>query len=115
MILEKESSVLGYPGEISMPLDGDHYEVCKFDSREDPRYVIIRNALESLIQKSKSRGTVSKSLAICEAGDLGANSAQGVPGIPETSLEQVISVSYSRRVTMTSSAAAERRGRVPGF
>lgn len=107
--------MLGYPGEISMPLDGDHYEVCRFDSREDPRYIIVRNALESLIQKSTSRGIVSKSLAICEAASLGANFVRDLPERPETSLEQVLSVSYSRRVTMPSSAVAGRSGRVPGF
>lgn len=115
MLLEKDSSVLGYPGEISMPLDGNHHEVCKFESRGDPGYVIVRNSLESLIQKSKSRGIVSKSLAICGAGNLAANLAQGPPGKPEMPVEQVFSVSDSRRVTMTSSAVAGRRERIPGF
>ena len=39
-----------------MPLDGDHHGVCKFDSREDPRYISVRNTLESLIWKSNSIG-----------------------------------------------------------
>ncbi|KAH6656268.1 hypothetical protein BKA67DRAFT_551404 [Truncatella angustata] len=52
MVLEKDSSVLGYPGEISKPLDADHHGVCKYESRDDPRYVTVRNALKSLIGKA---------------------------------------------------------------
>jgi hypothetical protein len=48
MVLEKDSSVLGYPGEISKSLDADHHTVCKYDGREDPRYVTVRNYLKSL-------------------------------------------------------------------
>lgn len=51
MILEKDSSVLGYPGEISKVLDADHHGVCKYDSPEDPLYVNVRNVLKSLISK----------------------------------------------------------------
>ncbi|KAK8101908.1 hypothetical protein PG999_012282 [Apiospora kogelbergensis] len=53
MVLEKDSSVLGYPGEISKPLDADHHGVCKYESREDPRYITVRNALKSLIGKAE--------------------------------------------------------------
>ncbi|GFP60247.1 vegetative incompatibility protein HET-E-1 [Trichoderma asperellum] len=55
MVLEKESSVLGYPGEISKPLDADHNGVCKYDGPDDPRYITIRNALKSLVAKSNHR------------------------------------------------------------
>jgi hypothetical protein len=53
MVLEKESSVLGYPGEISKPLDADHHGVCKYDSPNDPRYITVRNVLKSLVGKAK--------------------------------------------------------------
>ncbi|KAK6833360.1 hypothetical protein PG987_008054 [Apiospora arundinis] len=53
MVLEKDSSVLGYPGEISKPLDADHHGVCKYESREDPKYITVRNALKSLIGKAE--------------------------------------------------------------
>jgi hypothetical protein len=36
MVLEKDSSVLGYPGEISKPLDANHHGVCKNDSPDYP-------------------------------------------------------------------------------
>ncbi|KFY91850.1 hypothetical protein V500_04437 [Pseudogymnoascus sp. VKM F-4518 (FW-2643)] len=55
MVLEKDSSVLGYPGEISKPLDADHHGVCKYESPNDPRYIAVRNVLKSLVGKSKPR------------------------------------------------------------
>ncbi|KAI8630209.1 NACHT and WD domain protein [Xylariaceae sp. FL1651] len=51
MVLEKDSSVLGYPGETSKALDADHHGVCKFESPEDPNYVTVRNVLKSLMSK----------------------------------------------------------------
>jgi hypothetical protein len=38
MILDKDSSVLGYPGELTIPLYTDHRGVSKFSSRDDPSY-----------------------------------------------------------------------------
>lgn len=51
MVLEKDSSILGYPNEVSKPLDADHHNVCKYTSQEDPNYVSVRNALRSVIGK----------------------------------------------------------------
>lgn len=52
MILEKESSVLEYPGEISKPLTNvDHHGVCKYQSPNDPNSVTVRNFLKSLFSK----------------------------------------------------------------
>lgn len=56
MVLEKDSSVLGYAGEISKPLDADHHGVYKYDSPDDPSYIAIRNVLKSLVGKSKLGG-----------------------------------------------------------
>lgn len=56
MVLEKDSSVLGYPGEISKPLDADHHSVCKYTSPDDPRYITVRNVLKTLISAAKSKG-----------------------------------------------------------
>ncbi|KAI0202637.1 hypothetical protein F4808DRAFT_68297 [Astrocystis sublimbata] len=53
MVLEKDSSILGYPGEISRPLDADHHGVCKFDGPNDPKYIAVRNVLKSLVGKSE--------------------------------------------------------------
>ncbi|KAM0816606.1 putative NACHT and WD domain protein [Seiridium cardinale] len=51
MVLEKDSSVLGYPGETSKALDADHHGVCKYDSPRDPNYITVRNVLKSLVSK----------------------------------------------------------------
>jgi hypothetical protein len=51
MVLERDSSILGYPGEISKALVADHHGVCKYDSRQDPNYVAVRNVLKSLVSK----------------------------------------------------------------
>lgn len=51
MILEKDSSLLGYPGETSKALDADHHGVCKYDSRQDPNYISVRNVLKSIVSK----------------------------------------------------------------
>ena len=49
--MEKDSAVLGYPGEISRALDANHHNVCKFDSPQDPNYVAVKNAISSLVNK----------------------------------------------------------------
>ena len=49
MVLEKESSILGYPNEISKALDADHHDVCKYMDASDPNYVSVRNILRSLL------------------------------------------------------------------
>lgn len=36
-ILEKDTAILGYPKEVSQPLNADHHGVCKFGSRRDLR------------------------------------------------------------------------------
>ncbi len=60
MVLEKESSILGYPGEISKSLNADHHDVCKYASQEDPNYVSVRDALKTLVKGLRSRGTFKK-------------------------------------------------------
>ena len=46
MIVEKESSVLGYAHEISTPLNADHHSICKFKSREDANYINVKNVIK---------------------------------------------------------------------
>ncbi|KAL8648406.1 MAG: hypothetical protein Q9210_005006 [Variospora velana] len=65
MVLEKDSSILGYPDEVSTPLDADHHDVCKYSSPRDPNYVSIRNALGSIIRRvSKSENITCASATI---------------------------------------------------
>lgn len=51
MVLERDSSILGYPGEISKALVADHHDVCKYDGPQDPNYVTVRNVLKTLVSK----------------------------------------------------------------
>lgn len=51
MILEKDASILGYPGETSKALDADHHNMCKYESPQDPNYIVVRNVLKSLVSK----------------------------------------------------------------
>ncbi|OAR03064.1 hypothetical protein LLEC1_04718, partial [Akanthomyces lecanii] len=51
LVLEKESSVLGFPGEKSRALAADHQGICKYDSPEDPNYISVRNTLWNMIRK----------------------------------------------------------------
>ncbi len=82
MVLEKDSSILGYPGEISKPLDADHHNVCKYASQQDPNYISVRNVLKSLISRlrkpdflppdnslGQDDGKLEKLLAISQAPD----------------------------------------------
>jgi WD40 repeat protein/pimeloyl-ACP methyl ester carboxylesterase len=57
MILERQSSILGYGEEISRPLEADHHEVCKYSSMDDPNYIAVRNALMAIVQDLRIRGT----------------------------------------------------------
>ncbi|KAH8881349.1 hypothetical protein GQ53DRAFT_848361 [Thozetella sp. PMI_491] len=55
MLLGKETSVLGYPDEISRGLDADHHNVCKYNSPKDPNYIIVRGALRILMKNIVKR------------------------------------------------------------
>lgn len=81
MVLHKNSSTLGYPGEVTKPLNADHHSVCKFSSQDDPGYVSVKNALQELIQQfSGTADQVDGSDTIQELHQLGA--ILGVTGAP---------------------------------
>lgn len=54
MVLEKESSVLGYPSELSRPLQADHHEVCKYSSPTDPSYISVKNTIKTFVSLLRS-------------------------------------------------------------
>jgi len=56
MVVERDSATLGYPGEISSPLNADHHNVCKFDSTQDSNYISVRDALQKLVATMGSTG-----------------------------------------------------------
>ena len=66
MILEKDSSILGYPGETSQPLDADHHNVCKFSHRHEQNYKSVRAVLATLISDygQKVVDSLPKSLGV---------------------------------------------------
>lgn len=49
LIVDKNTGVLGYPGETPQPLIANHHDVCKFKSPQDPNYVSIVGALRSVV------------------------------------------------------------------
>ncbi|KAF2759829.1 WD40 repeat-like protein [Pseudovirgaria hyperparasitica] len=63
MIVEKESSILGYPQEVSAALHADHHGVCKFANRNDSNYIKVKNVLrmwaQTILPPSKSYVSLS--------------------------------------------------------
>ncbi|MCJ1434911.1 hypothetical protein MMC27_004281 [Xylographa pallens] len=54
MVLDKDSSILGYPDEISKQLYADHHDVCKYSSPQDPNYISVRNILAALVARCRA-------------------------------------------------------------
>jgi hypothetical protein len=60
IIVSKTSAVLGYPREHTSPLDTDHSNMCKFESRDSPNYRLVRDTLSGLVSTAgASDGTAS--------------------------------------------------------
>jgi hypothetical protein len=57
MIVEKDSAILGYPGEQSQSMNTNHRDICKFESQTDPSYTVIRNVLASITANLIKEGT----------------------------------------------------------
>jgi WD40 repeat protein/pimeloyl-ACP methyl ester carboxylesterase len=51
LILQRDSSTLGYPEEITKPLDADHHDVCKYPNRQHSNYTSVRDVLIYLVEK----------------------------------------------------------------
>jgi len=54
LIVEKDSAIIGLPGERIQLLNADHRNVCKFDSPADNNYRTLRNAFASTIDSIES-------------------------------------------------------------
>lgn len=83
MVLEKDSSVLGYPGETSRALTADHHDVCKYESRRDPNYITVRNALKSLVSKIISTGGSNRQHASNRRSSLDLKSLLAITELPD--------------------------------
>ena len=53
MVLEKSSSILGYPTELSTSLNADHHNVCKFENAQVSNYVSVRNTLKTVVSSMR--------------------------------------------------------------
>ncbi|TPX16279.1 uncharacterized protein E0L32_003928 [Thyridium curvatum] len=88
MVLEKDSSVLGYPGETSKALNADHHGICKYDSPVDPNYITVRNVLRSLVSKIISnrftRGSESATVAANRRASLDLRALLAITELPST-------------------------------
>ena len=50
LIVDRESAVIGLPGERVQLLNADHRHVCKYDTRQDSNYISLRNAFVASIE-----------------------------------------------------------------
>ncbi|KAI1356671.1 WD40 repeat-like protein [Xylaria sp. FL0043] len=50
MIVEKQSAVIGLPNEEEQYLPADHRHVCKFESDQDPGYLIVMRKLKATVE-----------------------------------------------------------------
>ena len=75
LIVEKQSAVLGYPGETIIPLDADHRNMCKFPSNQDPAYITVRDILAGVVANASE--------AIVPRGDYGLQLLQEVEELPQ--------------------------------
>ncbi|KAI0968076.1 hypothetical protein F4678DRAFT_444469 [Xylaria arbuscula] len=82
MVLEKETSVLGYPGEVSKALNADHHGVCKPVSPNDQNYIVIRNILKSLVSKIISKDNAKKPALSDRRALLHLKSLLALPDLP---------------------------------
>lgn len=95
MIVERESAVLGLPGERIQLMNTNHRNICKFADQLDPNYLSLRNAFKSTVESikrdwiSKQRNlaitqlqTISDFLGVLEGpeADLGRVKQKQTPG-----------------------------------
>ncbi|KAK1253242.1 hypothetical protein MKX07_001319 [Trichoderma sp. CBMAI-0711] len=59
VVVEKDSAILGFDKERIQAMNADHRHVCKFTSRDDSNYKMLRNALLTAIGEIKGEYLVS--------------------------------------------------------
>ncbi|KAI1322656.1 hypothetical protein F5Y16DRAFT_35563 [Xylariaceae sp. FL0255] len=84
MVLEKETSVLGYPGEVSKALNADHHGVCKYEGPQDPNYITMRNILKSLMSKIISKNNATRPELSDRRASLHLKQQLALPELPNT-------------------------------
>jgi len=48
----KDSGTLGFPGERTAPLNGDHLQIAKYSSRNDDNYIKVAGNIKRLVKKA---------------------------------------------------------------
>jgi hypothetical protein len=58
MIVPESSATLGHADEITHGLNGDHFRIAKFSSKNDPNFVTISTELRKLVSKIVAKADV---------------------------------------------------------
>ena len=56
MIVERDSSKLEFPGEITNPMNADHHDVCKYINQDDSNYKSVRDVLCFMVERFGKKG-----------------------------------------------------------
>ncbi|MCJ1272854.1 hypothetical protein MMC21_000643 [Puttea exsequens] len=67
MIVDKSSATLDYPHEQRFPIQANHRNICKFKHRMDPKYLLVKSVLASIV---RTRGEASE---YCKQQTFGAS------------------------------------------
>lgn len=89
MVLEKDSSVFGYSGAISKALNADHHGVRKFDGRQDPNYVAVRNFLKTVMSTIVAQDTANKPVISDRRTLLDLKDLLALPQLPGQDLDHL--------------------------
>lgn len=82
LVVERDLATIGYGNERRDYLYADHRNVCKYDNRNDPNYLTVRNALVSILAILRDRFKSSKQKVSKERRQL-LNNLLGVSEAPE--------------------------------
>ena len=51
MIVQRDSAILGLPGERACPINANHRGVCKFDALSNPNYIMILDSFQAINER----------------------------------------------------------------
>lgn len=66
LIVDRESAILGYTNERVDHLNANHRDICKYRSRDDPNYRVIRNALAAVVRDLRARAQAQVLTAVSD-------------------------------------------------
>ena len=88
LIVDRESAIVGLPGERVQFLNADHRYVCKFESPQDDNYRTLRNAFSACIAAIE-RNRNAKARALHISGMQQLSQYLGDNGRPESDLARI--------------------------